>query len=99
MSDEVIGLAAAFLTTAAYVPQVVRIWKTRSAHDISWWMFGIMTLGALLWLVYGLRLPSRPVAAANALVLVQLAAILVLKWRFGRDAQSPARRTIASRKN
>ncbi len=92
VSDEAIGLAAASLTTAAYVPQVVRIWKTRSAHDISWWMFGIMTLGALLWLVYGLRLPSRPVAAANALVLVLLAAILVLKWRFGRDRARTLRR-------
>jgi len=99
MSDEAIGFAAAFLTTAAYVPQVVRIWKTRSAHDISWWMFGIMTLGALLWLVYGLRLQSLPVAAANALVLVLLAAILVLKWRFGRDARSSVPRLNASRKN
>jgi MtN3 and saliva related transmembrane protein len=98
MNTEAIGLAAAVLTTAAYVPQVVRIVRTRSAHDISWWMFATMTLGALLWLVYGLRLPSLPVAAANALVLVLLAAILVLKWRFGRDARSPSPRSIASRK-
>ncbi|MDH4181114.1 MAG: SemiSWEET transporter [Betaproteobacteria bacterium] len=99
MSDETIGLAAAFLTTAAYVPQVVRIVRTRSAHDISWWMFATMTVGAVLWLVYGLRLPSLPVAAANAVVLVQLAAILLLKWRYGRDVPASVPRSIASRKN
>ena len=43
------------------------------------------------WLVYGLRLPSFPVTAANALVLGQLALILALKWRFGRDAPPPGR--------
>lgn len=86
MNNEIVGLGAAVLTTIAYVPQVVRIVKTRSAHDISWWMFGIMTAGALLWLVYGLRLPSLPVVAANVVTLALLALILVLKWRFGRDA-------------
>ena len=86
MNNEVVGLGAAALTTLAYVPQVVRIVRTRSAHDISWWMFGIMTAGALLWLVYGLRLPSLPVVAANVVTLALLALILVLKWRFGRDA-------------
>ncbi|HEX4885615.1 MAG TPA: SemiSWEET transporter [Casimicrobiaceae bacterium] len=86
MNNEAVGMAAAVLTTLAYVPQVVRIVKTRSAHDISWWMFGIMTVGATLWLVYGLRLPSLPVVAANVVTLALLALILLLKWRFGRDA-------------
>lgn len=85
MTQEAVGMAAAVLTTLAYVPQVVRIVRTRSAHDISWWMFGIMTVGATLWLVYGLSLPSRPVVAANVVTLALLALILVLKWRFGRD--------------
>jgi MtN3 and saliva related transmembrane protein len=71
----------------------VRIARTRSAHDISWWMFGIMTLGALLWLVYGMRLPSLPVVAANVVTLALLALILVLKWRFGRDAPAPGPRS------
>lgn len=89
MNNELIGMVAAVLTTIAYIPQVVRIVKTRSAHDISWWMFSIMTLGATLWLVYGLRLPSLPVAAANVVTLALLALILVLKWRYGRDAPAP----------
>jgi MtN3 and saliva related transmembrane protein len=89
VSTEAIGMGAAVLTTLAYVPQVVRIVRTRSAHDISWWMFGIMTAGATLWLVYGLQLPSLPVVAANVVTLALLALILVLKWRFGRDPAPP----------
>jgi MtN3 and saliva related transmembrane protein len=91
LSDDALGLVAAVLTTVAYVPQVVRIVKTRSAHDISWWMFGIMTVGALLWLWYGLRLPALPVVAANVVTLALLAVILILKWRFGRDPAGPGR--------
>ena len=91
MNHDAVGLVAATLTTVAYVPQIRRIIKTRSAHDISWWMFGIMTAGAMLWLWYGLRLPALPVVAANVVTLALLAVILFLKWRFGRDAPGPGR--------
>jgi len=91
VSNDAIGLVAALLTTVAYVPQVVRIVKTRSAHDISWWMFGIMSVGASLWLWYGLRLPALPVVAANVVTLALLALILFLKWQYGRDAAGPGR--------
>ena len=44
---DVVGLAAGVLTTVAFVPQVVRIVRTRSAYDISWWLFGILAAGFL----------------------------------------------------
>ena len=83
-----VGLVEALLTTVAYVPQVVRIVKTRSAHDISWWMFGIFSVGVALWLWYGLRLAALPVILANIVTLALALAILVLKWRYGRDARA-----------
>ena len=86
-----IGFAAATLSTVAFVPQVLRIVRTRSAHDISWWMFGIMTVGASLWLVWGLATGATPVIAANVVTLLLLSLILVLKWRYGRDAAGPER--------
>ena len=79
----VIGFAAAFCTTAAYVPQVWRIWRTRSTQDISLGMFAVMTLGVILWLIYGIMLNSAPVIAANGTTLVLAATILVLKLRGG----------------
>jgi len=88
-SDNAIGIVAGTLTTIAFVPQLYRIVSTRSAHDISWWMFGIMTVGATLWLVWGLATNAVPVIAANVVTLALLALILVLKWRYGRDAAGP----------
>ncbi len=84
MSDSVIslfGFAAAFCTTAAYVPQVVRIWRTRSTRDISLGMFVIMTTGVALWLVYGLLIHDVPLVAANGTTLVLSLTILVMKLR------------------
>ena len=91
MNHDAVGLVAATLTTFAYVPQIRRILKTRSAHDISWWMFGIISLGAALWLGYGLLLGALPVILANAVTLMLAAAILVLKWRYGRDLPPSSR--------
>ena len=87
-SDDAIGIVAGTLTTIAFVPQLVRIVKTRSAHDISWWMFGIFSVGVALWLWYGLRLAALPVILANVVTLALALAILVLKWRYGRDARA-----------
>lgn len=79
----VIGFAAAFFTTAAYIPQVLRIWRTRSTEDISLGMFVVMTIGVILWLIYGLLLGSAPVIAANGVTLVLSTTILILKLRGG----------------
>jgi MtN3 and saliva related transmembrane protein len=86
---DALGFTAAVLTTFAFIPQVVRIVVTRSAHDISWWMFGIFSLGVALWLGYGIMTGAVPVILANAVTLALALSILVLKWRFGRDPPRP----------
>ena len=88
-AHELLGLAAGTLTTVSFVPQVVRIVRTRSAHDISWWMFGIFTAGVALWLWYGIVVDALPVIVANVVTLTLASAILVLKWRYGRDVPPP----------
>jgi len=89
VGHDALGLAAGALTTIAFVPQVVRIVKTRSAHDISWGMFSLFSLGIALWLWYGIRLAALPLIASNAITLVLALTILLLKWRYGRDAPPP----------
>jgi MtN3 and saliva related transmembrane protein len=86
---DLLGLAAGGLTTIAFVPQIFRIVKTRSAHDISWWMFGLFSIGVALWLWYGFMLDALPVIVANVVTLSLAVAILFLKWRYGRDAPPP----------
>jgi MtN3 and saliva related transmembrane protein len=80
-----IGMMAAVCTTVAFVPQLVRVWRLRSAREISLGMFLVFSLGTLLWLVYGLCIHSTPVVLANAVTLALSLAILTLKLRFGRD--------------
>jgi MtN3 and saliva related transmembrane protein len=78
---EIIGFAAAILTTAAYIPQFVKVWKTRSTKDISLRMYLMMCSGVFLWLVFGIRLRSLPIILANGITFILTAAILGMKIR------------------
>ena len=82
---ESIGFAAAFLTTISFLPQVIKVWRSRSARDISLATYGMFTAGAALWLLYGVAIHSMPVELANAITVVLAAAVLVAKLRFGRE--------------
>jgi len=83
MQTEIVGLVAAFLTTVAFLPQVVHTIRTRSTHDISLRMYSLYTVGIFLWLVYGLLLRDVPLIAANAVTLLLSGTILMLKLRHG----------------
>lgn len=81
---DAIGIVAGVLTTLAFVPQVIRVWRTRSARDLSLASFAIFTAGVALWLLYGVAIDALPVIVANAATLVLAAAILVMKLAFDR---------------
>jgi MtN3 and saliva related transmembrane protein len=85
MSTELIGFLAATLTTGAFIPQVVKIWKTKSTRDLSWGMTAMFTFGVGFWLIYGLALGSPSITIANAVTLSLWLAIAVMKWRFERS--------------
>ena len=79
-----IGLAAAVCTTISFVPQLIRVWRLRSAREISLIMFLVFSLGTFLWLLYGIFIHAVPIILANAVSLVLSLAILALKLRFDR---------------
>ena len=81
-----IGSIAAVCTTISFVPQLVRVWKRKSARDISLWMFLFFSFGVACWLVYGIGIHSTPVILANAATLALALAILILKLRYDRHA-------------
>ncbi|MDB5811530.1 MAG: hypothetical protein JWN94_3652 [Betaproteobacteria bacterium] len=83
LSETSIGFVAAILTTLSFVPQIVKVWRTRKTHDISVGMYSLFTLGVGLWLVYGVMIDSWPVIAANFVTLLFAGTILGLKMRFG----------------
>ncbi len=90
-----IGYAAAFLTTAAFVPQAWLTFRTRDVRGISLGMYTVFTVGVALWLVYGLVLGAWPVVIANAGTLSRALAILLMKLTFreGDSAVHPKRQT------
>ncbi len=81
---ELIGTLAGTCTTVSLIPQLLRIWRGKSAHDISLVMFTIFGLGILLWLVYGIGVKSPAVILTNAASLTLAAAILTLSIRYQR---------------
>lgn len=81
---EAVGYVAGLLTSLAYLPQVVRIARTRSANDISLPTFRLLAVGVSLWLVYGIGIGSWPVMAANAVGLALILAVIWLKLRYSR---------------
>jgi len=83
LAIKLIGFAAATCTTVAYAPQVIKVWKTRSARDISLGMFLIMVLGLALWLIYGLLSGDGPLIASNAVTMLLAGGILVMKLKYG----------------
>jgi MtN3 and saliva related transmembrane protein len=79
----IIGMLAGTLTTLAFVPQVVKAWRTRSVGDLSLAMLLTFATGVLLWIVYGLIVGVAPVVVANIITLALAAALVAMKIRFG----------------
>jgi MtN3 and saliva related transmembrane protein len=81
--ETALGLLAGTLTTIAFVPQVLKTWRTRSTHDISLGMFAIFVTGVSIWIVYGLIIADIPVILTNAATLALAGIILIFKIRNG----------------
>jgi MtN3 and saliva related transmembrane protein len=79
-----IGYIAGVITTLAFVPQVVRSWRTRSTRDLSLIWLVAFSSGVALWLTYGILLREPPIIAANATTFVLAAILLWIRLRPGR---------------
>ena len=78
----IIGLAAATGTTLSFLPQAMRIIKTKHTKDLSLAMYLIFTTGVFLWLVYGILIKDLPVIIANAITLLFTSTILIFKIKY-----------------
>lgn len=76
-----LGLVAACLTTGALVPQTLKTWKTKSAGDLSMYMYLMMVTGVSCWLVYGYFKRDLPLILANGVGLLLAATILFFKMK------------------
>jgi MtN3 and saliva related transmembrane protein len=81
-----LGIVAGVLTTLAYLPQVIKTWKTRSASDLSWSMLIVLCTGIILWLVYGFYVHDLPILLANIVTFILASIILGLKLKFQKPS-------------
>lgn len=79
---EIIGFIAAILTTVSFVPQVYKIWKTKSAESVSLSMFLLFFIGVALWFVYGLLLGSISMIVANTITGILALMIVYFKFKY-----------------
>lgn len=80
--NEIIGLIAACLTTAAFVPQVYKTWQSKSTEGLSLTMYLFFLIGILLWLYYGIQLNSLPMIIANSVTAVLTLVLIYFKLTF-----------------
>jgi MtN3 and saliva related transmembrane protein len=90
-ASDILGYAAATLTTASFVPQAWRTFKTKDVSGISLRMYSIFTAGVAVWLAYGIVLGEVPMMVANSLSLVLACAVLVMKLKYGKQQKQEQR--------
>ncbi len=78
----ILGFLAGILVVIAYLPQVVKTWKTKSTKDISLGMFSILCVGVFLWLVYGILIKSLPIIFTNVSIFILASIILIFKIKY-----------------
>ncbi len=90
-SAEIIGVVAAVLTTASFLPQAIKVLHTRQTDAISLIMYSMFTAGVATWLVYGVMTTQWSITIANAITLVLSGIILLMKLRAVAAARTSAR--------
>ena len=82
-----VGFLAAFLTTIAFLPQLYKTWKTKSADDVSLVMLILFISGLICWIIYGLRINSIPILVANIITFIFNFSILILKITYKQNKE------------
>ena len=78
----IIGFIAAFFTTISYIPQLIKVMRSKSTEDLSLATFLLLFLGLSLWLVYGILLKNFPLIIANVITLFFISLILIHKIKY-----------------
>lgn len=81
----IIGISAASLTMFAFIPQIIKVFKNKSAKDVSLTTLLQLSLGVSLWIAYGIHLRDKIIIIANGVTLTSLVILLYLYYRYGRQ--------------
>jgi MtN3 and saliva related transmembrane protein len=84
-SLQLLGLAAGTITSITFLPQVIQIWKTKSAKDISMFMLVLLMIGVSMWLTYGILVMDAAIIYTNSMVLTMSLIMLFFKLKFRKS--------------
>ena len=85
INPDTFGFIAAALTTIAFLPQVIKTWKTKKAEDVSIVMLLLFITGLLFWIIYAIETNALPVLIANIITCMLNLTILTLKLIYGKQ--------------
>ena len=75
----IISTLAAFLTTSAFLPQVIKVVISKKTDDISYFMYLFFTIGIIFWTIYGFMIEAYPIVVANVITFFLSLSVLVIK--------------------
>ena len=88
IAGNIVGLIGGALISISFIPQLMRVFRLKSAHEISVWFTSIMLTGCILWTYYGFYFNLVPVMVFSVLNTTQVALLLILKFIYGREIKS-----------
>ena len=91
-----VGTVAGVLTTGAWLPQLLKCWRTRSAADLSWSYLAVLGIGVVLWAVYGLLSSDLVLILANVITVLALLLLVGFKLAFARPPGGSLAEPMAS---
>lgn len=80
----IVGSLAATLTMFSFIPQIIKVWKNKSAKDVSLITLFQLSFGVSLWIGYGIHLKNIIIITANAITLTTMIILLCLYFNYGR---------------
>ncbi|MDN4011699.1 SemiSWEET family transporter [Chryseobacterium gambrini] len=87
MIEQIIGYSGALISSISFLPQVIKLWKTKSGKDLSMVTLSFLTLNALLWAVYGVMKDAKPLWITNVLMLIMLIVMIFLKIKYKKTEE------------
>ena len=81
---QILGLSAGTITAITFLPQVIKIWQTKSVKDLSLYMLLLLMLGVTMWLVYGILLKNAAIIYTNSAVLLMSFIMLYFKLKYNK---------------
>ena len=81
---EIVGHTGAFLSSVTFIPQVYKVWQTKSVNDLSLTMMVIVFTSTIIWLIYGIALNLWPVILANGIICFLSLLLIYFKFAYAK---------------